>query len=103
MLWASQAGEAGKDLLDELSKTEGSGPDPSPNEEEANITLVNMDWLASNTQWRKGWMFMKNTREVSFNEVSNSQKEYRDLVYWMCRSWTVYPYVGCAVGMCADT
>ncbi|KAA0717551.1 WD repeat-containing protein 11 [Triplophysa tibetana] len=43
VLWASQAEEAGKDLLDELSKTEGSGSDPSPNEEEANITLVNMD------------------------------------------------------------
>ncbi|XP_057197322.1 WD repeat-containing protein 11, partial [Triplophysa rosa] len=43
VLWASQAGEAGKELLDELSKTEGVGPDPSPNEEEADNTLVNMD------------------------------------------------------------
>lgn len=42
MQWASKAGEAGKELLDELSKTEGVGPDPSPSEEEADDTLVNI-------------------------------------------------------------
>lgn len=43
VLWASRTGEAGKELLDELSKTEGVGPEPSPSEEEINDTLVNID------------------------------------------------------------
>uniref|UniRef100_A0A672R4Z9 WD repeat-containing protein 11 n=1 Tax=Sinocyclocheilus grahami TaxID=75366 RepID=A0A672R4Z9_SINGR len=34
VLWASRAGEAGKELLDELSQTEGMGLESSPSEEE---------------------------------------------------------------------
>uniref|UniRef100_A0A672R5B2 WD repeat-containing protein 11 n=1 Tax=Sinocyclocheilus grahami TaxID=75366 RepID=A0A672R5B2_SINGR len=38
VLWASRAGEAGKELLDELSQTEGMGLESSPSEEEKKTT-----------------------------------------------------------------
>ncbi|XDV50891.1 hypothetical protein PO909_019879, partial [Leuciscus waleckii] len=46
VLWASRAGERGKELLDELSQTEGMGPEPSPSEEEekeVDRPLLNID------------------------------------------------------------
>ncbi|KAK7148110.1 hypothetical protein R3I93_012434 [Phoxinus phoxinus] len=46
VLWASRAGERGKELLDELSQTEGVGPEPSPSEEEKeedDRPLLNID------------------------------------------------------------
>ncbi len=42
VLWASRAGEAGKLLLDELSKTESMGVEPSPSEEEVDNSLGNI-------------------------------------------------------------
>ncbi|XP_051506829.1 WD repeat-containing protein 11 isoform X2 [Myxocyprinus asiaticus] len=41
--WASRAGEAGQKLLDELSQTEGAGPELSPRDEEAEDTLVTIE------------------------------------------------------------
>ncbi|RXN17607.1 WD repeat-containing 11 [Labeo rohita] len=43
VLWASRAGEAGKELLGELSQTEGMGLEPSPSEEEVDNSLGNID------------------------------------------------------------
>ncbi|XP_073690368.1 WD repeat-containing protein 11 [Garra rufa] len=43
VLWASRAGEAGKELLDELSQTEGTVLEPSPSEEEVDNSLGNKD------------------------------------------------------------
>ncbi|XP_067277435.1 WD repeat-containing protein 11 isoform X1 [Pseudorasbora parva] len=43
VLWASQAGERGKSLLDELSQTEGMGPEPSPSDEQADKPLVSIE------------------------------------------------------------
>uniref|UniRef100_A0A672R4R6 WD repeat-containing protein 11 n=1 Tax=Sinocyclocheilus grahami TaxID=75366 RepID=A0A672R4R6_SINGR len=43
VLWASRAGEAGKELLDELSQTEGMGLESSPSEEEVDNSLGNIE------------------------------------------------------------
>lgn len=43
VLWASRAGEAGKEMLDELSQTEGMGLEPSPSEEEVDNSLGNIE------------------------------------------------------------
>uniref|UniRef100_A0A9J8DAB0 WD repeat domain 11 n=1 Tax=Cyprinus carpio carpio TaxID=630221 RepID=A0A9J8DAB0_CYPCA len=43
VLWASRAGEAGKELLDELSQKESMGLEPSPSEEEVDNSLGNVE------------------------------------------------------------
>uniref|UniRef100_A0A672NJL1 WD repeat-containing protein 11 n=1 Tax=Sinocyclocheilus grahami TaxID=75366 RepID=A0A672NJL1_SINGR len=43
VLWASRAGEAGKELLDELCQTESMGLEPSPTEEEVDNSLGNVE------------------------------------------------------------
>lgn len=43
VLWASRAGEAGKELLDELSQTEGTVLESSPSEEEVDNSLGNIE------------------------------------------------------------
>uniref|UniRef100_A0A673MKB3 WD repeat-containing protein 11 n=1 Tax=Sinocyclocheilus rhinocerous TaxID=307959 RepID=A0A673MKB3_9TELE len=43
VLWASRAGETGKELLDELCQTESMGLEPSPTEEEVDNSLGNVE------------------------------------------------------------